>query len=164
MARRRSYSQRSKVWPWISFIVFGLVVVLLGYSVIKKQSPAEVLKNLFASDMEEGDIRRLSKSELIYLVKEKEVIINNLSSDLEKCQNGDGYQKGIINTTSNTLNMRSAASLESEIVIRIPTGSQVSILYYDERQLLLDGEMGQWCRIKYADQEGWVWGNYIDKL
>jgi len=60
--------------------------------------------------------------------------------------------------------MRSEASLEGDIIIRIPTGSEVSILYYDERELLLDGAIGQWCKVKYADKEGWVWGNYIDPI
>lgn len=164
MARRRSYKERSKVWPWISFVVFGLIVGLLGYSVFTKQSPVKVLKTMFASDLAPDDIRRLNKTELVALVEEKEAALTSLSEELDKCKTGDGFQKGIINTSSATLNMRSEASLESEIVIRIPTGSKVSILYFDERQLFLDGAMGQWCRIKYADKEGWVWGNYVDQL
>ncbi len=163
MARRRSYKEKSKIWPWVSFVVFGLIVGLLGYSVITKQSPVNVLKTMFASDLSPDDLRRLDKSDLIALVEQRDADIAALSEELEQCKTGDGFQKGIINTSSATLNMRSEASLESEIVIRIPTGSKVSILYYDERQLFLDGAMGQWCRIKYADQEGWVWGNYVDK-
>lgn len=119
---------------------------------------------MFASDLASDDIRRLTKTELVALVEEKEATLVALNEELNQCKTGDGFQKGIINTSSATLNMRSEASLESEIVIRIPTGSKVSILYFDERQLFLDGAMGQWCRIKYADQEGWVWGNYLDKL
>ena len=164
MARRRSYKERSKIWPWVSFVVFGLIVALLGYSVFTQQSPVKVLKTMFASDLASDDIRRLTKTELVALVEEIEATLVALNEELDQCKTGDGFQKGIINTSSATLNMRSEASLESEIVIRIPTGSKVSILYFDERQLFLDGAMGQWCRIKYADQEGWVWGNYLDKL
>lgn len=164
MARRRSYKEKSRIWPWVSFVVFGLIVALLGYSVLTKQSPVHVLKTFFASDLSPDDIRRLNKTELVSLIEQKEEDITSLRQELDRCKTGDGFQKGIISTSSATLNMRSEASLESEIVIRIPTGSKVSILYYDERQLFLDGAMGQWCRIKYADQEGWVWGNYVEKL
>ena len=164
MTRRRSYRKRSKIWPWVSFVVFGLILSLLGYSVFTKQSPVEVLNQLLASDLPPDDIMRLDKSELVALVNEKDASLRSLQEELDQCKAADGFQKGVINTSSATLNMRSEASLESEIVIRIPTGSQVSILYFDERQLFLDGAMGQWCRIKYADQEGWVWGNYVDRL
>lgn len=164
MARRSRYKERSKIWPWVSFVVFGLVATLLGYSVIKKESPAAVLKSIFASDLQEDDVRRLSKSELVALAEEQSLKLAELEGALQSCQAGDGYQKGVIKTSSPTLNLRSEASLESDVLIKIPVGSQVSIVYYDDRELLLDGAMGRWCRIKYADQEGWAWGNYVEKL
>ena len=164
MARRNRYKERSKIWPWVSFVVFGLVATLLGYSVIKKESPAAVLKSIFASDLAEDDVRRLSKTELVRLAEEQSLKIVELEGALQSCQAGDGYQKGIIKTSSASLNLRSEASLESDILIKIPVGSQVSIVYYDDRELFLDGAMGRWCRIKYADQEGWAWGNYVEKI
>lgn len=163
MARRRRYSKSSRIWPWVSFIVFALILALLGFSIINKQSPAQVLSSLFGSDLPADDLRRLDKNELVELVTQKNLELNQLKKELQKCIEDDGFRKGIISTSSSTLNMRSEPSLESAVLLEIPTGSQVSILYYDDRQLFLDGAMGQWCKIKYADQEGWVWGNYISQ-
>jgi len=132
--------------------------------VISKQSPASVVKSLWASDMPEDDLRRLNKEELISQIEENQKAISDLETELADCKNDDGFTKGLIETNSPTLNLRSAPSLESEIILKIPTRSKVSILYYDERELLLDGAMGQWCRVKYTDQEGWVWGNYVTEI
>lgn len=164
MAKRRRYQKRSPIWSWISFILFGAIISLLGYAVISKKSPSEVLNSLWSSDVSADDISRLSKKELIAKIEDMNLKVDELTSQLEECKNDDGYNKGIVETTSPTLNLRSEPSLESEIILRIPTQSKVSIMYYDERRLLLDGAMGQWCRIKYAEQEGWVWGNYVKEI
>ena len=131
---------------------------------ISKKSPSQVLNSLWRSDVPADDISRLSKKELIAKIEDMNLKVDELTSQLEECENDDGYKKGIIETSSPTLNLRSEPTLESEIILRIPTQSKVSIMYYDERRLLLDGAMGQWCRIKYADQEGWVWGNYVKEI
>ncbi len=164
MAKRRKYSKRSPIWTWVSFLVFGAIIALLGYSVISKKSPAAVIKSLWASDLPADDLRRLNKDELIQKLEESQGTISSLESQLADCKNDDGYTKGIIETSSPTLNLRSEPSLESAILLKIPTQSTVSILYYDERELVLDGAMGQWCRVVYADQEGWVWGNYVREV
>ena len=142
-------------------MVFGLIVALLGYSIYKKQSPSHVIKKLFESDLAPDDIRRLNKTELIELVNNKDSQISQLQQSLDSCLNDDGYQKAIISTSSETLNMRDGPSLESNVILEIPSGSRVSILYYDDRDLFLDGAMGKWCKISYAEEEGWVWGNYL---
>ncbi len=116
---------------------------------------------MFTRDLDPNDHNRLTKKELVILVEQQESKIALLESDLEECLDNDGFKKGIITTESSTLNMRSEPSLESDVLLRIPSGSTVSILYYDDRQLMLDGDIGQWCKIKYADQEGWIWGNYV---
>jgi len=164
MARRNRYQKRSAVWSWVSFLIFGAIIVLLGYSAFTRKSPAKVIKSMWASDLPEDDVRRLNKSELITKLEEAEAQISDLEIQLQSCKTDDGYTKGVIETSSPTLNLRSDPSLESEILLRIPTNSRVSILYYDERRLILDGAMGQWCRVKYVDQEGWVWGNYVREV
>ena len=164
MARRRKYNKRSPIWPWVSFIVFGAIIALLGYSVITKTSPAKVISSLFSSDLPADDLRRLNKDELIERIGASQGVISDLESQLADCKNDDGYTKGIIETSSPTLNLRSDPSLESDIIFKIPTNSKVSILYYDEKELLLDGAMSKWCKVSYADQEGWVWGNYLREV
>lgn len=159
--RRNRYRQRSRVWPWISFVVFSLVLLLLGTSILKKKSPAEVLKSLFKSDLPPDDPRSFNKKELIALLSERDQEIETLQEKLKECLLDDGFKKATISTSSNTLNMRSEPSLSSSVIIKIPNGSEVSILFFDQRELLLDGAMGQWCKIRYAENEGWVWGNYL---
>lgn len=160
-SRRKRYRQRSKVWPWISFVVFSMVLMLLGYSIYKKESPAAVIKSLFKSDLPADDPRRLNKKELMVLLTTKDQQIAKLEEELNACILDDGFKKATISTTASTLNMRDDASLSGEVIVKIPNGSKVSILYFDERELLLDGAMGQWCKVKYAGKEGWVWGNYL---
>jgi len=123
-----------------------------------------VIKSLWSSELPADDLRRLNKAELIQKIEDAQTTISNLETQLANCQNDDGYTKGIIETSSPTLNLRSEPSLESAILLKIPTQSKVSILYYDERELVLDGAMGKWCRVIYAEQEGWVWGNYIKEI
>ncbi len=164
MGKRRKYNKRSPFWSWLSFIIFGVIIALLGYSVVVKKSPAAVLSSLFSSDLPADDLRRLNKDELIQQVEEYQGAIANLENQLADCQNDDGYTKGIIETSSPTLNLRSEPSLESDIILKIPTKSKVSILFYDDRELVLDGAKGQWCRVIYAEHEGWVWGNYVREI
>lgn len=164
MARRKRNQNRSRIWRWISFAVFAAILSLLSYSVIQKKSPAEVLQKLFSKKGNADPLLAMSKSELREALVQNQSELAKTQELLELCQSNDGYTKGVISTSSNSLNMRSEASLDGSILMRIPNGSSVSILYYDDEELFLDGSVGRWCRIKYADQEGWVWGNYIDEL
>lgn len=161
MSRRNRYKERNRIWPWVSFIVFGAILSLLGYSIVKKVSPVEAMKTIFSGGEDKDSIYSASKKELIVMVKERDVRITTLEEELSILKSNNGFKRGVITTSSNTLNMREAATLSSSVIVKIPNGSTVSILYYDDQQLFLDGAMGQWCRIRYADQEGWVWGNYV---
>ena len=111
--------------------------------------------------MQKTGIEGMDKNELRALVYAQRDTIHLLLNELKALNEDDGLSKAIINVNTSSLNMRQEPSLESEVLIRIPNGSRVSILYFDEEQLFLEGAMGQWCKIKYADQEGWVWGNYL---
>ena len=68
---------------------------------------------------------------------------------------------GEIEINDDFVNMRSEAILSSSILTKVPNGSKVSILYYDTKEYYWDNKMGKWCKVKYADLEGWIWGNYI---
>jgi Uncharacterized protein with a bacterial SH3 domain homologue len=160
--RGRYKGRWRRIWPWISFIVFLFVASLLGYSIYKKESPTKVLSDLI--DGGQTGIASMSRSELRSLAVLQRDSLSTLKSDLYQCQNNNGLRRAIITVSASTLNMRADPSLSGEIILRIPTGSSVNILYYDERKLFLEGSMGQWCRIRYADKEGWVWGNYIELI
>lgn len=51
-----------------------------------------------------------------------------------------------------TVNMRKQASLNSNVIARVPVGSTV----------LVGADMGQWCRISYNGQTGYMQSNYIE--
>lgn len=92
----------------------------------------------------------------------KTLLIDSLSSALDEEKNKSPYRTAIVETTANSLNLRSLPNISSEVIIKIPDSSAVKVLYFDEEVLVLDGVTGKWCKIKYADQEGWVWGNYLN--
>lgn len=95
------------------------------------------------------------------MARDQAATLATVQEQLAECQESNRASKGVINTETASLNMRSAPSLTSDILIKIPNGSQVDILYYDDEELVLDGAIGSWCKVVYAGQEGWVWGNYL---
>ena len=120
---------------------------------------------MLGSDKDPQDsIANLSKKQLIELLAAKNNEIKDLQSTIESLEIGNNFQKGRITTTSDALNMRNSPSLGKNIVMKIPNESIVDILFYDSDIISLDGQSGQWCKIKYAGTEGWVWGNYLTEL
>jgi len=166
VARRRGYGRRSRssIWPWISFIVFGLIIALLVSSVIKNERPDKILADLFSKKekMKSTDASKLGKKELRNLLSKQDSLIEQLSAELEDCRHDDGFNKAYINTVSESLNLRSEPSLSSDILVKIPNRSRVSIIEWDDVEYYLEGSNGKWCRIKYVEYEGWVWGNYLE--
>lgn len=127
---------------------------------IKDKSPTSLLGDAYAWVLG-NDSPNPNKAELRFIIDQKSLTIDSLSNTIEELQNKSPYRTAIVNTTANELNLRSQPNLSSEVVIKIPDSSAVKILYFDEETLILDGETGKWCKIRYADKEGWVWGNYL---
>lgn len=98
---------------------------------------------------------------LLLRLKEKDKMIDSLTSELDLYRGVKVYKKATIDVESGALNMRDKPLLSSNIVARIPDGSVVDVLYFDTEIYYLGGEKGKWVRVKYADQEGWVWDKYI---
>ena len=159
---KRRHGKRSPIWAWISFFVFGFLIILFGTSIWKKKSPAKVIKTWFARTPSTDPLAEMTKKELIVHSNRQKSSLNSLQEQLDACQDKQSGIEAIINTKTNSLNMRSGPSLNSKVMIKIPNGSQVNILYYDETEFHLDGATGFWCRIRYENQEGWVWGNYLE--
>jgi uncharacterized protein YgiM (DUF1202 family) len=74
------------------------------------------------------------------------------------------YQQAIVNVETESLNMRDKPVLGAEVVMKLPVGSVVEILYYDNETYRIGGEYGKWCKIRYTGKEGWVWGNYLELI
>ncbi len=155
--RRRKESNSGKyILPLLFFLVTSWSIL----SSIKDKSPIALLSDVYAWVMGQESTKP-NKAELRAIIDQKTNDVDSLLSVINELENKSPYRTAIVNTTANQLNLRSQPNLSSDVVIKIPDSSAVKILYFDEEVLVLDGETGKWCKIKYADKEGWVWGNYL---
>ena len=149
---------KPKLRSIISYVVFGLLSIWLLASIYLGVSPIDIIKKGFVSigSVGGGDTIESLKAE----IAEKDSIIQALTVQRNNSEVA-GHTKAIVKVSSNTLNMRDKASLTSDIILQIPTESEVNILFYDTETYFLQGKPGKWCKIKYAGVEGWVWGNFL---
>ena len=155
--KRRKENNNGK---YILPLLFLVLVVWFLIASIKDKSPTALLSDAYLWIVGE-ESKNPNKAQLNAIIDQKTLLIDSLSNTIEELQNKSPYRTAIVNTTANELNLRSQPNLSSDVVIKIPDSSAVKILYFDEEVLVLDGETGKWCKIKYADKEGWVWGNYL---
>lgn len=155
--KRRKESNNGK---YILPLLFLVLVVWFLIASIKDKSPTALLSDVYSWIVGETSSNP-NKDQLYAIIDQKIILIDSLSNKIEELQNKSPYRTAIVNTTANELNLRSQPNLSSEVVIKIPDSSAVKLLYFDEEVLVLDGETGKWCKINYADKEGWVWGNYL---
>ncbi len=156
-----AYKNNRKKPPYksiLSYFFFGLMFTWLLVSIYFEVSPIDILKKGVVSIGSVGTTKTIESLELELLKKDS--IILALEKQLN-LSNTDGLKKAIVKVSSSTLNMRDKPSLASDIVIQIPVESEVDILFYDTETYYLEGKPGKWCKIKYAGQEGWVWGNFL---
>lgn len=98
------------------------------------------------------------------MLSEKDGIIEELSVQLDTYEKNQSAGPAKIRTSSDALNMRNCPSLSGDIILKIPNGLEVTILYYDSEEIELEGQQGKWCKVKYDDQEGWVWSRYLEPV
>ncbi len=142
-------------------LLLPLFVLVFGANIAEK-SPYNWIRDCFLSLS--GNKKDVSKSPADY-----EVEIGHLNSKLDTiqfllddCLKKNDFRKARVIIDSETVNVRSEASLTSDIEFQIPNGSEVEVLFFDTEKYYLDGRQGKWCKIKYAGSEGWVWGNFLD--
>lgn len=164
MSTRRKRQSRPRVWTWISFILFGLIIALLGTSLIKKQSPAEVLRQLFTPAYVEGDLTTYGKDQLISIVEDQRSQIDSIRIRLDKYEAAYGIGRARVAVDNDALNMRSQPSIAGDLITKIPNGAFVGVIATADEEQVIDGTIGRWYQIKYGTYEGWVWGNYLEVL
>ena len=158
-SRRRRNEQNGN--KWLLPLILGLLIVWLSAASMKGKSPTELFSDVYYWIIGE-ESPNPSRDELSTKVLDRELRIDSLSAVLDELKNKSPYRTAIVKTEANSLNLRAEPNLSSEVVIKIPDSSAVKILYFDEEVLVLDGVAGKWCKVKYADKEGWVWGNYLE--
>lgn len=148
--------KRPKATIIISYILFAVIALWLLASIYYELSPVEIIKRGFSS----VGSKNVSIEELEAEIVSKDSIIASLKAQLNQ-QKTQGSRKAIVKVSGNTLNLRSQASLISDVILQIPAESQVDIMFYDTETYYLEGKAGKWCKIRYSGQEGWVWGNFL---
>jgi len=158
--RHRS-SPRNKYTIWLLTFLLLLSVLIIGASIYFHQAPNKTSKYIWSKIT--GEDVELEPT-VDFLVKEldsKNKLIDSLSSKLKTYEKINIHKKALVNVETGTLNMRDKPILASSIIARIPDSSFVDVLYFDTKTYYLGGKSGRWCKIKYADQEGWVWDGFI---
>ena len=123
-----------------------------------QKSPVEVLSSTFSK------IPTPASSALQEEIMKKDSIIAELEKKLATYEGMGNYKRGMVIIDSPTLNLRSGPSLSSDVVMRIPANAEVEIMFYDTETFYLNSKPGKWCRIRYAGNEGWAWGNFINEI
>lgn len=130
----------------------------------RKKSPAKVLSDLFTESFNENDFHTYDKGDLIDIINIQKGQIDSLNVKLDSYIQYYGVGRARIKVETEGLNRRHEPVISGELMDRIPNGSLVGIIRFDDNEQILEGESGKWCLIKYAGQEGWVWGNYLEIL
>jgi len=72
-------------------------------------------------------------------------------------------KEGRANTKEGSpLNLRTEPKIRADnIIAKIPKGSKLIIIGYDDRSVVINGEKGKWYEVQFNNAVGWAWGNYI---
>jgi len=145
--------------------VYALGLLLLLWflaSLFTRRDPLSLIKNVSGPDQDQE--MRVSYDTLLSQNKVLREQLGEVQEQLAICRGQKQYKRGLIDIESNTVNMRSEASLSSDIIMQIPDSSVIQILYYDTNRYILNDKYGKWCRVRYAETDGWIWGNFIKEL
>jgi len=162
--RNRRKTDTRKIWTWVSFVVFALISAIMLTALLKKQSPGQVISSFFSSTQSNSsaeDIGSMSNSELQQLVVILKSERDSLKGVVNDYKERFGHTTATVSVDNTTLNMRSEPNLRSQVVLKVPNRSSVTVIEYDIQETYIDGSKGRWCRINYAGTIGWVWGNYL---
>ncbi len=153
----KNKQSKYKIFLFRFVLVLSLIMAfIIGYSVFVQQPVDKALINLTGTKPQQPSI-----DSLLFRLEEKDKLIDSLNSELNLYRRVQVHKKATIDVESGTLNMRDKPLLSSNVIARIPDGSVIDILYFDTETYYLEGERGKWVKVKYANQEGWVWNKYI---
>lgn len=161
MASRHRNSSRNTTNIPYAWILFGLAALWICISSIVKKSPIDTVIDSVYNVIGDSTLASLTYDELLQIQLQKDSSILSLTTALDKCKNASPYRKGIIEIQDNFVNMRSLATLSSAIVMKVPNSAQVDVLLIDPNEYVLDNKTGNWYKVKYADAEGYIWGNFV---
>jgi tetratricopeptide (TPR) repeat protein len=62
---------------------------------------------------------------------------------------------------SSDLLIREKPTQQSMEVGKIPNGSPVIVLGFEDHETILDGKTNRWCKVNFGGKIGWVWGEFL---
>jgi len=144
---------------WLLYAIFGLITTWLLASVYFKKRPKDLFDKENPSKVPAVNVEKLLVDNAAYTAQ-----IHKMEKELKKCRGNQGYPPARVNIKSSYVNMRDDASLTSSVIAKLADSTLVRIMYYGTETFFLEGKQGKWCRIQYADKEGWVWGNFLEEI
>ena len=159
MKRKRGNKKRTGIW--FLTILFVIALIIIGFSIYLKQPPD--ISSKYLLNKLTGNSVKLPPTvdSLLKEIDKKDILLDSLINKLKKYEGLNIHKKALVNVESGSLNMRSKPNIASNIVIRIPDSTVVDFLYFDPNYYYLNGNKGRWCKVKYADKEGWVWDGFL---
>jgi len=148
-------------------VTFSCIFLLiwLFLSSLADRSPLKTISSigqLFSENPE--PVLHYSRDQLLSIVKSKDSEIDSLQNVIEGFKVIQENDIARVEIDSEELNVRSAPSINSNVIFKIPDSTIVEILLFDSESFLIAGESGKWCKIEYGGERGWVWGNYLQKV
>ena len=161
MTYRGRYNPGERRQKWM-LLMLGLLSLWILASIVVDRSPLGLFGEAWKYIDGKGQDEWLSHRQLLKANHQKDSLILELQQAMERSAQNRGNQQAIVKVESDNLNMRDKPALGSAVIIKLPVGSVVEILYYDQETFRIGGEYGKWCKVRYAGKEGWVWGNYLE--
>jgi len=161
---RKKQTTDNNIFSWIYFVIFGIITLWLLSSIYFRKSPTQILQNWDDKLKTEEKSEPLTCDSLLAKIELQDLELQQLRRSLSDCVQNQAFPSARIKIDNSVVNMRSEPSLSSDILIKLKDSSEVKILYYGTETFFLEGKEGKWCKIRYANKEGWVWGNFIEEL
>jgi len=131
---------------------------------IADRSPLRTVSAIGEMFSESPDpISHYSRDGLLNVVRQRDRTIDSLHLLIEDFVVIRKKDVALVDIDSDKLNVRSKPSIQSDVLFQIPDSSLVNILLFDSETFVIDGASGNWCKIEFNSEEGWVWGNYLKK-
>lgn len=62
------------------------------------------------------------------------------------------------------LNMRSESNQNADVIKTIPSNTKIEVIDFNGPEDVVDGENGNWYKVKYKNKTGWVWSKFVEEL
>lgn len=162
MTNRRTRSNREPSnLNWLKYSVVGFCILLLLTSFFLEKDPKSVLNDIYQYAL--GNKEKITKNdhqwEVFLLEKDNHIDSLNSVIDSYKLRTIPEFAK--VKTTSTGLNLRSLPSTDSDVIAKIPDGTEVQLYYRDNELSTIGSQSGYWVKVNFNDTVGFVFSTYL---